>query len=645
MKAFFRNALYSGIEHLLNPEERLKLLFINSIIFFGAAVLVTFGSRDLIAGDGLLGGMTLGVAAVLLGLYGTIWVTQSYRVGVWFIPFLMFGFFTYLTASGGVGSTVLLWIVTFPVIVVFLSGALRGAVLSGLFLGTQSLLLFVPGMSPSGAIDGEWKLRLIGAFCILFTFSIAFENLRKRAQQELSEVADKLAATKVETDGILTNVVEGIFLLEPDLTIGPHHSLSLVQLLHHPAPGGQSFPRLLQGRVEPSVVRAVEEYLPLFFLPEPPWHLMDEMNPLSEATFEVDGQAQRLTFAFNHVELSTGNRILGTVRDITEAWDLSRKLKQEEDRAANQRNHLFQMIHVNPELMAQFLEDTQSELHSVRVLLDDPKVEERTVRDALVHGVHAVKGNAALVGLTAFAETLHRVESEIPEVSVGEPIPAHRLVLRDLFRVVQGELEEIRGLLGQMAQFQQGLEASSEGKDLIVLALEKAIRRLSAETEVEAHLDAADFDPLLVPAIHRKLVRDAVIQFVRNSFSHGFEASAERLARQKPTWGTIRIATRNEGGRFVLEYADDGRGFDVPRLQNRARTLSGWATHAGMADDEILDVAFVQGVSTAESPDLSSGRGVGLGLVKERVQAVGGTVKVRSTPGSGVAFDIALPLT
>src|SRR6185369_15117585 len=132
MRKFFKNVLYSGIQDRLAPEDQVKLLFINSIIFFGLAVLIVFGIRDLSHGDTVLGSVTLAIATVILGLYFTIRATKNHRIGVWFLPFLMFAFFSYLTASGGVGSTTVLWMLTYPVIVVFLAGSVRGAVFSGL---------------------------------------------------------------------------------------------------------------------------------------------------------------------------------------------------------------------------------------------------------------------------------------------------------------------------------------------------------------------------------------------------------------------------------------------------------------------------------------------------------------------------------
>jgi len=646
MKKFLKNVLYSGIQNRLPPEDQIKLLFINSIIFFGLAVLTVFGARDLAHGELWLGSITLGIAGVVLGLYFAIRAAKSSRFGVWFLPFLMFAFFSYLTASGGAGSTTVLWMLTYPVIVVFLAGAVPGSVFSAAFLAVQAVLLFVPGLSPVGEGAVEFKLRLLGVYAILFTFSLAFETIRLRAQKELARTGAELAAEKVQTDGILTNVTEGIFLLDPTLTIADEHSRSLAALLQTENPGGKSLPELLKGRLADREVAAASDYLQMFFLPHPPSHLMDGMNPLSEvAMASADGPHKHLTFAFGPVELITGRRVLGTVRDVTQAWELGQKLKDEEDRSARQMRHLFQIIHVKPELLLQFLQDADEEISAVNRRLKDPKADLSTLVENLFQGVHAVKGNAALVGLTSFAERVHDLETVIAAFRGKRPVWQDFLEMTVQLSIIHAELAEIRELLDRMALFQRGMEASTGGKDLLLMALEKAVDRLGHDTGQTVELDTLRFPPGLVPDRYRKLVKDILVQLVRNSFAHGFEPPPERQALGKEPRARIRVAAQSGEDHLTLTYWDDGRGFNPQQLRSVAQTLPSWTGKdpSSLSDSQALKLAFAPGLSTAVAGQ-HAGRGVGLGLVKDRVEAAGGTLKLRSAPGKGVAFDITLPM-
>lgn len=641
MRRFLKNVFYSGIQERLTPEEQVKLLFINSMIFMGLAVLLAFGLHDLAEGVAVVGGVTVAIAAVVLVLYFTIRVTKSARVGEWLLPFLMFGFYSYLTARGRAGST--LWMLTYPVIVVFLAGSLRGSLFSAAFLALQACLLFVPGLSAAGALDQELRLRLLGAYAIVFTFSLAFETIRRRAQTELARTAAELQASKVQTDGILTNVGEGIFLLAPDLSIGPQHSQSLAGLLGVQAPAGQRLPDLLEGRLGARDLAATRDYLAMFFLPDPPWHLLPEINPLSEASLAFpDGTESHLTFSFAPVELSTGRRILVTVRDVTRAWELGRRLKEEEDRSARQMRHLFQIIHVRPELLLQFLQDADQELAAVHRRLQGAPDDPDCLLEDLFQGVHAVKGNAALVGLSTFADRVHELEDSIAELRGLRPTWQQVVGLTARLAGIEGELAEIRSLLDRMALFQRGLEASAAEKNLLVLALERAVDRLGGDTGVEVDLDTSRFAADAVPEGHRKLVKDVLVQLVRNSFAHGIEPADERRASGKAPRGRIRVEAAPAGRKLKLAYGDDGRGFDAVKLRQAAGPRS--AAVPLPTDHQVLELAFAAGVSTA-LPGLHAGRGVGLGLVKQRVEAAGGALKWRSIPGKGVTFDITLPIT
>ncbi len=624
MRKFFKNVLYSGIQDRLAPEDQVKLLFINSIIFFGLLVLTFFGVRDLSHGDMVLGGVTLAISSVVLALFFLIRVTKTIQIGAWFLPFLMFGFFTFLTASGGANSTVVLWILVYPIFVVFLIGSFWGSVFAAVFLAVQALLLFVPGLSPAAAVELEFKTRLIGVYAIVFTFSLAFEIIRLQAQKELTRTASELAGAKVQTDGILNTVTEGIFLLNPDLTIGDQHSHSLKAMVGKDDLTGRSFLEELRGRISEKDYAAAKDYLDMFFLPDPPWHLMEEINPLSETTITgPDGLPHHMTFSFRSVELSTGRRVLGTVRDVTESFELNRKLKEEEDRSARQMKHLFQIIHVKPELLLQFLQDADQEITAVNRHLKDQKTDPSQLIEELFQAVHAVKGNAALVGLSAFAARVHALENMVAAFREKKPLWQDFLEMTVQLSLIQAELTEIRELLGRMSAFQRGIEASSADQDLLLLALEKAIDQLGTDTKLAVDLDISEFQPHLIPEKHRKLIKDVLVQLVRNSYAHGLEHPSERKTAGKPGRPRIRVATTPAGPLLKLAYWDDGRGI-AP---------------------EALSRVFEAGFSTAASVGLHAGRGVGLSLVKQRVETAGGRLSLRSVQGKGVAFDITLPLS
>ncbi len=646
MNPILRNLLYSGIQERLTPEQGVKLLFVNTTIFVGSLVLAFFAARDFVSGHLELAIPTAAIVLVVIGLFFAIRIFKSPSLGAWFLPVLMFGFYLYLSIAGGPNTTAALWSLTYPLVALFMLGPKWGSAFSLVFMATEAVLFFVPGISPLAETGFEYKIRMAGTFTIIFSFSLAFETIRRQTQERLARTGDELSAAKVQTDGILNTVSEGIFLLDKDLTMGDQNSQSLAGLLDVTEPAGHRLIDALRGRISERDREAARDYLEMFFLPDPPWHLMEEINPLAEVTLaSPDATLKHLTFSFGVVELATGRRVLGTVRDVTQSFELSRRLKAEEDKSARQMKHLFQIIHVKPELLLQFLQDADQEITSINRRLKDPQSEASRLVEDLFQGVHAVKGNAALVGLSAFAHKVHELETKVAELRGKKVVWQDFLEMTVGLSIIQAELSEIRELLGRMSTFQRGLEASSGSQDLLLLAVEKAISTLSREAGYAVELDASTFQPELVPEKHRKLVKDVLGQLIRNSFAHAFEPGAERLAAGKPARPRVRLTTKLTGSTLSLAYWDDGRGFNPDKLRAAAKALKGWkgGDPAALTDDQALQLAFAPGLSTTGTADLGSGRGVGLSLVKERIEAAGGRVKLRSVPGKGVAFDLTFP--
>lgn len=139
-------------------------------------------------------------------------------------------------------------------------------------------------------------------------------------------------------------------------------------------------------------------------------------------------------------------------------------------------------------------------------------------------------------------------------------------------------------------------------------------------------------------------IRDPILHIVRNSLDHGIEFPEVRLAAGKPSGGRIDVVVNPiEGGRIEIVIIDDGAGIDPAKVRASAERL-------GLASDiddpeATLDLIFESGLSTSALVTDISGRGLGLAIVREKVERLGGTVRVSSTPGIGTKFRVILPLT
>ncbi|MFZ3358804.1 MAG: chemotaxis protein CheW [Xanthobacteraceae bacterium] len=165
---------------------------------------------------------------------------------------------------------------------------------------------------------------------------------------------------------------------------------------------------------------------------------------------------------------------------------------------------------------------------------------------------------------------------------------------------------------------------------------------LGKEIELEMHGAETELDRQVL-----ELVRDPLTHLVRNCADHGVESPAARLAAGKPKSGTIRLTAYHQGGHIIIEIADDGSGLDIARIRAKALEmgLAGEADLAGKSDPEIGSFIFSPGFSTAAEITSISGRGVGMDVVRNNIEQIGGTVDLNSVAGAGTTFTIKIPLT
>jgi two-component system chemotaxis sensor kinase CheA len=166
--------------------------------------------------------------------------------------------------------------------------------------------------------------------------------------------------------------------------------------------------------------------------------------------------------------------------------------------------------------------------------------------------------------------------------------------------------------------------ASSSGKEISL--------QISGE---ETELDKAMIE----------LMADPLTHLIRNAADHGVESPETRTERGKPAQGVIHLSAFQEGGRIVLEVEDDGRGLDRERILRKAVALGVMDETADLADEEVWALIFRPGFSTSEQVSELSGRGVGMDVVRKNVEALGGSISVRTRAGHGTRFTIRLPLT
>jgi len=176
--------------------------------------------------------------------------------------------------------------------------------------------------------------------------------------------------------------------------------------------------------------------------------------------------------------------------------------------------------------------------------------------------------------------------------------------------------------------------------------LPRLVRELSIELGKKIELDMAGGETELDRQV-LELIKDPLTHMIRNSADHGLETPEERARAGKSETGRIRLNAFQQGGYIVIKVADDGRGLDAQKV--RAKALeNGLATLADldrMSDVEVQQLIFKPGFSTASAVSGISGRGVGMDVVRNNIELIGGSVDLDSTSARGTVFVIKIPLT
>jgi two-component system chemotaxis sensor kinase CheA len=218
-----------------------------------------------------------------------------------------------------------------------------------------------------------------------------------------------------------------------------------------------------------------------------------------------------------------------------------------------------------------------------------------------------LQGEIQVAALQSTAQRLNQITTELQE------------------GVMQTRMQPIGTLLEKFPRMVRDL-AQATGKRVIV-------QTEGRETELDKNI--------------LETIKDPLTHIIRNAIDHGIEEPELRVERGKAPEGQVAIRAFHEGGQVNIQISDDGNGIDPERVRAKAvqKGLFSADRAARMSDQELMQVIFAPGFSTAEQVTQLSGRGVGMDVVKTNIEKIGGTIDVHGTPGRGTTIHIKIPLT
>ncbi|KAA3617742.1 MAG: hypothetical protein D8M58_00700 [Calditrichaeota bacterium] len=487
---------------------------------------------------------------------------------------------------------------------------------------------------------------------IVITFGWVY-LLKKKVNERTKELAlsnQSLKDSQKEKDKILQNVEEGFFLLDIDLIIQSQYSSALLDILETSSPAEKSILELLSSYLQEDNIKTVKEYLDILFDIEIDECLVKELNPITKLRFGFDEESKSkyLSFEFKriiHNEKITG--LIATVIDETDEYLLSEKLKKTEEDSQKQVEWLMSIVQLAPKTLQDFMTSTNNELSELENLLQcEDNSKYNFVLEQTGRKLHLLKGNASLLNFGFFANQCHKLEEIALEVGRKPNVKGNDFIplvmgVHDLMK----NMNDFKGLIDKLSALTFQKEEMGANDNLLI-DFKKMIENVSKELNKKVSLDNSDFNSELIPSNYIPLIKNILVQFTRNSLSHGIESVDERLNGNKPETGVIRLSNSIHKNRLILTYMDDGKGLQLDKLKDKALELNNWKEEEINSWDkkQLSNVIFTAGISSNDEADLISGRGIGMDLVKELIEENNGSIEVDSETNSHCRFTVSLPL-
>jgi predicted ATPase/GAF domain-containing protein/signal transduction histidine kinase len=541
--------------------------------------------------------------------------------------------------------------------------------------GEMTTILYLENHLAAGAFTEK---RLAVLDMLVSQASISLENATLYAEMEervrertkdLVQSLDMVRAKGEQVGILLDNSDQGFLSFGRDLIVGVEYSLACEAMLGT-MPAGQSIDRLLWPH-SPASAELLRDVVPA---------VLDGIDPV-RADMMVGLLPKEIVMGERVLEAQykvlENQQMMLVLTDVT----AERRLRE---RVAEERRNLEMIVAAVTDGHDFF--DTVSAVRTFArtgmeaVLASDaPPME---VLRTLYREVHTLKGLLNQFSFTASPKALHALEdrltvlrdgAEAPTLeaiaAVMRAVPYETLVDADLgvIRQVLGEEflangkrimltnEQVRRLkrlasdllAGRVVDVAAGeirgllLEVGALGKVSVMQTMRgfaPLVQRLAERSEKEAEpLEVTGCDVLVDPERFSPFLR-ALGHVFRNAITHGIEPPDERLRHDKNEAGRVTCVISHQGEVLRIEIADDGGGIDPAALRRRAEFLFGAAKVREMSERDVLELLFMDGLSTQDVANDFSGRGVGMAAVRQAVRALGGDIVVESEPGRGTRF-------
>jgi two-component system chemotaxis sensor kinase CheA len=412
---------------------------------------------------------------------------------------------------------------------------------------------------------------------------------------------------------------------------------------------GKCFLDILSASFNEKELNNIQDYFEMVFKRNYAQDMLDDINPLGEFHYVNAKTGDKKVFqcGFNAVEQAHGEDFtLVTIYDITAKTELQELLAEEEGKRQEEMKSVFELIQVEPRVFDDFLEDADYEFERINEIFKDETMSAHSALVEIYQSVHAIKANAVILGLNVFGDKVHKLETKIKKLrEQKEASFTDMLNLNiDIEKLLQ-EKDGFKTIINKINSFKYTDNGQHNGRYVLVESLIKTADKVSDDMGKKIKFIAEEIDDEAIDNGPRRIIKETLMQLVRNSVVHGIEPPEDRAAMKKNETGVIRLSIKVNGGNIHIKLGDDGRGLDYKKIAEKALRLNLIKPEETNDKNALLKTVFSPGFSTSETEGIHAGRGIGLSLVQDRVRGGRGSINVQTKPGKGTIFNIFFPIT
>ena len=507
------------------------------------------------------------------------------------------------------------------------------------------------------ALEKILRLQWLAGTIIL----LGFLGILARLFFVLRRADERALQTAAENRHIMATVKDGLFVIGENFEIGPQKSNAVTEIFGEDIAASGNFFSFIEHFISEEDLQLVREFVELLFDNQTTQKLMPNANPSQEFAIHIETEDGSVTTKYINVAFSQNegdferNGLLVCIKDITKEILLKQELDSMHELQSDRTNLLKNVLQADMSELHNFFTQSENGFNEIGTLLaaeSGDHIDNLNKLNTIYDISHKLKSDAHSFGLAFFETSILRFEESVLQIRGLTNIDStSMLALATRYKDLVSDIDLVDSLIPQKREpFTSQNSFGSEDYDTDSASVSERInilaQRVADREGKEIEIDCSGFHLLEDDPELQDTLFDITIQLIRNSVVHGIEPAEERVQLGKKTYGTISILlSRREDEKLQLIVRDDGRGLQFSSIKQTAieKGLLNEAASSVIETKRLLKFIFVPGFSSADHPSVDAGRGIGLDVVKSKINTLSGKIGVRTSRNKYCQFKIVIP--